>query len=129
MTKTIRYIDIGFDFDAHPVTGDVVRSYDDDAVIQSLKNLIQTEFYDAPMQPTKGSRLKGLLFEPLTSITVAAIRDEIYDVVEKYEPRVTNLDVETTLGSDEVSIDVRLKFNVINLPNPLVLDIVLERVR
>ena len=35
-----RYIDLDMDFNKHPITKDVVRKYDEEAIKRALKNLI-----------------------------------------------------------------------------------------
>ena len=64
-TKSVNriYSDIDLNFLAHPVTGDVSKKYDVDAVKQSLKTLILTNYYERPFQPKLGSPVYGMMFE------------------------------------------------------------------
>jgi hypothetical protein len=49
------YSDFDLSFAANPVTGDVAKKYDVNAVKQSLKTLVLTRFYERPFQPKLGS--------------------------------------------------------------------------
>jgi len=64
-TTTIKkiYSDIDLSFNRNPVTGDVTISYDEQAVLRSVRNLLLTNRYERLFQPNVGSNLTGLLFE------------------------------------------------------------------
>ena len=50
--KSVRtYVDLDLDFTRHPVTNDVVKIEDVDAVKRSVRNLINTNFYERPFHP------------------------------------------------------------------------------
>ena len=51
------YSDIDFTFTKKPVVGDVALSYDTQAVIRSVRNLLQTKHYERPFDPNLGSNL------------------------------------------------------------------------
>ncbi|MGA1048851.1 MAG: hypothetical protein ACO3UU_12655 [Minisyncoccia bacterium] len=42
------FSDLDFNFTAHPVTKDVSRKYDENAIKQSLKNLLLTRNFERP---------------------------------------------------------------------------------
>ena len=44
--QTIKYKDLDMNMRAHPVTGALFTLTNNKAIQQSIKNLIQTEFYD-----------------------------------------------------------------------------------
>ena len=60
------YSDLDLRFNATLSTGDVSMKYDTQAVIASIKNLLNTNKYDRPFQPDISSGLNALLFEPLS---------------------------------------------------------------
>ena len=57
------YSDLDLDFTRNPVTSDVVKLTDVEAVKRSVKNLIQTNHYERPFHPEIGSDVRALLFE------------------------------------------------------------------
>ena len=54
------YSDIDFTFIKKPVVGDVALSYDDKAVIRSIRNLLSTNHYEKLFNPDIGSNLNSL---------------------------------------------------------------------
>ena len=53
-----RFVDLDMNFDRHPITKDVVRKFDAEAIKRSLKNLIFTSKYERPFRPEINSRLR-----------------------------------------------------------------------
>ena len=60
--STRTYIDLDLDFTRHPVTNDVVKITDVEAVKRSVKNLINTQFYERPFHPELGCGVRDMLF-------------------------------------------------------------------
>jgi len=107
------YADLPLSFKIHPNTQDLTTLSDVDAVKQSVKNLILTNFTERPFQPRVGSNITGLLFEPADPFTEIAIKDEVLRVLEEYEPRVNGVTVEVIDESDRNSYQITIQFNVI----------------
>ena len=127
--NTRTFSDIDLNFTAHPVTKDISRRYDENAIKSSLKNLILTRNYERPFHSELGSPIKGLLFEPATNMTKALIERSITDLVGNYEPRVNLQQVRVSYSPDTYSVYVTIEFKIINTQRPLTLDLVLERTR
>ena len=49
-----RYRDIDLNFGINPVTNDIAKVEDVNAVKRSVRNLIQTNFYERPFHPELG---------------------------------------------------------------------------
>lgn len=113
ITRTYR--DIPLSFQKHPGTGDVRPLRDIDAVKQSVKNLILTNFGDRPFQFDIGSNVTSLLFEPASSFTAQAIKTEILECLRTKEPRVNGVTVRVTDNSDRNAYVINLSYNVISL--------------
>ena len=56
-------------------------------------------------------------------------KDLIKTVIENYEPRCNLLNVEVRQLYDEAALDITIVFNVINIEEPITLNIILDRVR
>ena len=67
------YKDLDLSFTANPVTGDVAKKIDVNAVKQSLNILIQTNYYERPFAPEKGANLRGYLFEPMSNLVAGLV--------------------------------------------------------
>lgn len=127
--NTRTFSDLDFNFTAHPVTGDIVRRFDDQSIKNALKNLILTANYERPFHSEIGSPIKRLLFEPATPMLEVMMQRAIVDTVENFEPRVELLNVEVVVSEDEYTVYVSIEFRIINTTQPLTLDLTLERTR
>ena len=76
--KSVRtYKDLNLDFARHPVTNDLVKIEDVDAIKRSVRNLINTNFYERPFHPELGCGVRDLLFENYTPLTGIFIKRKI----------------------------------------------------
>ena len=128
--KSIRtYVDLDLDFTRHPVTNDVVKITDVEAVKRSVKNLINTQFYERPFHPELGCGVRDLLFENYTPMTGIFMRRKIEEVLRNYEPRASLTSIQVNEQMDRNAIDVVVNFYVLNLPNPVSVTTTLQRIR
>jgi phage baseplate assembly protein W len=127
--NTRLFSDLDLNFTKHPVTGDISRRYDENAVKASLKNLILTSNYERPFHSELGSQVRALLFEPATPMTRALLERSIEDLISNYEPRVQLIEVQANISDDNNAVYVRVEFKIVNTERPLTLDIALERTR
>ena len=127
--NTRTFSDLDLNFTAHPVTKDITRRFDENAVKASLKNLIFTQNYERPFHSEIGSPIRALLFEPASPLVIASMKKAIYDMVNNFEPRVRLIDVQVRYMPDSNDIGVTIVFSIINTEKPLTLDLVLERTR
>lgn len=123
------FTDIDLDFIPHPVSGDITVLKNSDAVKRSIRNLLFTGLYERPFNPNMGGNLKQLLFEPSTPITAVSLRTYILDTIALYEPRVTVVDLQVSLDSDELGYNVHLVFAIDNISQVDTLNVFLERIR
>ena len=123
------YSDIDFTFTKKPVTGDVALSYDTQAVIRSIRNLLLTRNYERPFNPDLGSSLDALLFEMISPLTATVIEREIQTMVENYEPRATIDTVTATPLTDQNAYNISLSFYIENATLPTTVTLLLERNR
>ncbi len=128
-TLTRRYSDIDFTFTRTPGRNDIALSYDEMAVIRSLRNLLLTKNYERPFQPNLGSKINGLLFEPLDFLTAQSIRGEIEVVIKNHEPRVSLVSIIVQENVDNNSYGVSLEFFIGNNVEPTAISLILERTR
>ena len=75
--KSRKFRDIDLNFQRHPVTNDIVKIEDVDAIKRSVKNLVQTNFYERPFHPELGCGVRDLLFENFTPITGIFLKRKI----------------------------------------------------
>ena len=127
--NTRTYKDIDLDFLANPITKDVLKKTNEEAIAASISNLLQTSNYERLFNPDLGCNLKKYLFEPVDNITTNNIREEITRTLVNFEPRVDLLDVQVAPFPDENRYTVSIKFFIKNDPDPITITLFLERVR
>jgi len=123
------YRDIPMSFNAHPVTGNLKLVANAAAIKQSVKNIVLTNFYERPYQPELGGNVLAQLFENMTPITEYNVTQNIRQALENKEPRAVIEDIRTTPVEDQNTLRVTIKFSVRNIPEPIEVDVLLERVR
>lgn len=128
-TLTKRYSDIDFNFTRTPGRNDIALSYDEMAVIRSVRNLLLTKNYERPFQPTIGSRVNQMLFEPIDFLTAQSLRSEIESVITNNEPRVKIDSILVNADADNNAYNVTLQFFIGNNVEPTAINLILERTR
>ena len=123
------YSDFRTDFDLHPVSGDLARLTDEEAVKRSLKNVLFTDVYERPWKPTMGSGLKRYLFEPISFFTQDLIKKAIEDTISNFEPRVRTYEVYVTALPDQNAYSVTIVFAIINSQQPAKFSLLLNRIK
>ena len=128
-TNSRRWSDLDLDFQAHPVTKDIVVKTDVEAVKRSVRNLILTNKYERPFQPQIDGGVTRHLFELATPITETIIDNTIRNTLSNFEPRVQIIDVDVESDLDRNGFNVTIVFRAINTPDPVTVEIFLERLR
>lgn len=128
-TITKRYADIDFNFTRLPGRNDIALSYDEMAVIRSVRNLLLTKNYERPFQPSIGSRVQQMLFDPVDFLTAQSLRSEIESVITNHEPRVKIDSILVNADPDNNAYNVTLQFFIGNNVEPTAINLILERTR
>tara|TARA_Y100000004_G_scaffold189361_1_gene244838 strand:+ start:1752 stop:2177 length:426 start_codon:yes stop_codon:yes gene_type:complete len=124
-----RYRDIDLDFGRNSTTNDIVKIEDVNAVKRSVKNLVQTNFYERPFHPELGCGVRELLFENFTPMTGIFLRRKIEEVLTNYEPRITLEQVAVDDDQDGHRLVVDIYFYVQGVPDPIQVTTFLQRLR
>ena len=128
--KSVRtYRDLDLDFTRHPVTNDVVAIEDVNAVKRSVRNLINTQFYERPFHPELGCGVRDMLFENFTPMTGIFMRRKIEEVLTNYEPRASITSINVNEQQDRNGIDIVVSFYVLNSLEPVSITTSLRRIR
>lgn len=136
-----KFKDIDLDFGRHPITNDVNVVEDAIAIKRSVKNLIQTNFYERPFHPELGCGIKELLFENYSPITNVFLKRKIEECLINNEPRIhltgimingDNFESGSVMSysnMDENKLDVEISFSIIGIPTPQSVSVSLQRIR
>ena len=98
----------------------------ENAIKQSIRNLVLTGFGERPFQPTKGSRLRQMLFEPFDIFMAEELKEEIMNVCQRFEPRVVVNEVRLR-ADDTNNLEVELDYTIIGETLTQTVDFLLER--
>ena len=123
------YSDIDFTFAKKPAIGDVALSYDAQAVIRSIRNILLTRHYEKPFNPDFGSGVDIILFENISAVAGAALEREIQTLIENYEKRANVTKIDVSPGPDQNSYSVYIEFYIENATLPTTVTLLLERNR
>ena len=127
--RTEVYKDFDINFQMNPLTGDISTKKDANAINQSLKNLVNTNFYERPFQPEVGCNIRAILFQPADPITIVDLRQAINQTIKNYEPRVNVISILVEDKSDYNAYNVKLVYNTVVEREPREFDFILERLR
>lgn len=129
LPNKIIYADMFTNMDVHPISEDVALKTNENAIRQSIRNLILTDSGERRMQPNLGGNIRKLLFENYTPQTVITVKQRIENLIRENEPRASLRDVIVTSMEDNNAITINIVFSTINRQEPISLSVVLERIR
>ena len=130
--RSEKYVSRGFkdlatSFNANPATGDFGVVKNENAIKQSVRNLILTMFGERPFQPSIGSKVRELLFEPWDPFSVDSMKGEIYNCLQRLEPRIEVTSIDLRDDSDINSIQVAIEYTIVGQEVQQSVDFLLER--
>ena len=96
----VEYKDIPSSFTAHPVTGDLATTKDENAIKQSIRSLIKTRPKERVFRPDIGCNVEDYLFEQMNDVTSNRIRNIIETTLNTLEPRVDLGNITVTPNPD-----------------------------
>jgi hypothetical protein len=129
--QDVLYADLRKDMFLNPVNSDVSRYTDEDAIKESIKNLLLTDQGERLFNPTLGSNIRKMLFENiLYPETKYILNETIATTIRNFEPRCNLISVNISdMMDDTNSVTITIVFSVINIQTPITLNVVLSRVR
>ena len=123
------YKDLNLDFQQNTATKDIQKMLDVEAVKRSVRNLINLNHYDKPFHPEIGSNLRAMLFELITPQMSHAIQKEIGLLIQNFEKRAKLVQVTTKPQFDRNAYAATISFYVQNVPDRIIVESFLERLR
>jgi len=127
MSTLRKFIDVDLTFEPHPATKDLMIRTNENAVKNSIKNLVLTRHYEKPFHSEIGSSVMGLLFNQADPSLIALLKREITQTIENFEPRARILNVAVNLQPDQNSLDVKVYFGLLDSTTPLMVAFTLDR--
>jgi phage baseplate assembly protein W len=130
-TKNRDYEDIDMSLSVRPVTGDIYTKKNAKSVIQAIQNLLLTNRTEKPYSPYYGANLNNFLFELAEIGLEEDITNTIIENIRVFEPRVDyrTVEVDVDMKPDSNSIDLTIKFTIINTSEDVSFTTRLSRLR
>ena len=110
--------DISLSFTPHPVTKDLPVLKNENSIVRSVRNLVQTIPTERFFNSSLGSDVYDSLFGFVDYGTASLIEDQIVTVVTNFEPRVENIEVDVEPQVDNNSFGVIVRFDVVGQAFP-----------
>lgn len=130
VARSRTFTDIDLSFRASPITGDIAKKKDVEAIKQSCLNILKTNRGEKPFDPSFGTDIRKQLFEAFDPIVKESLKEEIELSLNFLEPRVKVLSVDIEDLSDRNALDFRIEVEI-QSPEPTITEIgfVIERQR
>ena len=112
------FLDISASWQNNPLSNDLIGLKNENAIARSVRNLILTTQGERPFQPVLGSNVNNLLFDNMDKLTAAALKDEIRNTIENYEPRVELEDIIVDPNFDNNEFNVTIQYYIVGIDVP-----------
>ena len=110
--------DISLSFEPHPVTKDLPILKNSNAIVRSVRNLVETIPTERYFNSLLGSDVRSSLFEFVDFGTASEIEEQIKTTIENFEPRVSGLQVEVDPRPDDNAFEVTIFFDIVGQDFP-----------
>ncbi len=112
------FLDISASWQNNPLSNDLIGLKNENAIARSVRNLILTTQGERPFQPVLGSNVNNLLFDNMDKLTAAALKDEIRNTIENYEPRVEIEEIIVDPNFDNNEFNVTVQYYIVGIDVP-----------
>ena len=112
------FLDLSASFKNNPLSNDLIGLKNENAISRSVRNLILTTQGERPFQPVLGSNVNNLLFDNMDKLTASALKDEIRNTIENYEPRVELEDIIVDPNFDNNEFNVTIQYYIVGIDVP-----------
>lgn len=128
-TKKIEFFsDFVTSFTRTPFGNQLGKVSNEQSITQSLRNLLSTDTGERLFQPVIGCNISSFLFELNDETYLESMKYFIETAIKNSEPRIDVNEISVT-SVDEHSILIKIVYNLINNPTPLIFEFLLKRVR
>jgi len=127
--KARKFVDLDLMFGKNPATSDSSLKFDDNAVKQSIKNIVLTNNYERLFQPDIGCQVSGMMFELFSPVTKVIMEKTIINAINNFEPRAILLGVTVIEERDKNGLMVEIVFKIRNSETPIKMNLNLKRTR
>jgi len=83
-----------------------------ESVRTSIDNILGTAQGERIFLPEFASRLKDILFEPISDHLINVLSQQVKDTIEIWDDRVQVLGVDTNIDADQGYMEITVRFNI-----------------
>ena len=112
------FLDLSASWQNNPLSNDLIGLKNENAIARSVRNLILTTQGERPFQPVLGSNVNNLLFDNMDKLTASALKDEIRNTIENYEPRVELEDIIVDPNFENNEFNVTIQYYIVGIDVP-----------
>ena len=110
--------DLSASFQSNPLNSDLIAIKNETAISRSIRNIVFTLPGEKFFNEDFGSNVSRSLFENIDSISANLIEDEIKVSINRFEPRVKLIDVETKANFDDYAYNVKIIYEIVGIDVP-----------
>jgi phage baseplate assembly protein W len=110
--------DISMSFQENPLTNDLIPLKNENAIAQSIKNLILTSPGERFFNPDLGSGIFESLFDNIDFISATQIQSSAENTINTYEPRVRLIEVKVDPRPDDNAFDMTVNYEIVGINAP-----------
>jgi len=110
--------DISLSFKRHPITNDVILLRNENAIKNSVINLVRTYVGERFFRPDVGSSVARALFEIQSDEFAIDVENTITQTLVNLEPRINLKKVNVSFPIDKNEISVEIIYDIIGLSFP-----------
>jgi phage baseplate assembly protein W len=116
-------------FEKNPITNDIGRKTNNEAIKQAIRNILFTKFFERPFNSTLGSGISNMLFEPLNPLSSVMIKKIVEQTISNFEPRVDLQSVSVTLVENDNAVQITVYYAIVGTQSLQTFTVILERTR
>ena len=107
--------DLDLTFGIHPISKDIRKKNDVEAIKQAIKILVLLNHYEKPFHPNIGCDVYKSLFEPFEGeFTENMMRKHIHNAIDNYEPRADLKKIDIDVKEEENFLGITIWFTPTN---------------
>lgn len=123
------FSDLDLRFERNPITNDIGRKTDNEAIKMAMKNILLTKFFERPFNSALGSGVQNMLFEPLNPLSASMLKKMVEQALTNFEPRIDLQSVTVSMQEEENSMMVTVNYTILGLQSLQTFNVILERTR
>ena len=107
--------DLSFNFTKNPITNDIVVLKNEEAIKQSVKNLVLTKLGERLFRPELGTDSTSYLFELNKEIASNELLQQIENILVTYESRIKLQRIDIDIDDGLYSFDISIEYLIVGL--------------